>query len=151
LCEVFLDGMPHASMDSPYFRVFMHRNAGIQIMHTLLAASAGDVFPPQQPIALSLSAAARRFKVSRIHVRRLLDAGERDGLLRLSADGAVQFEPAGRDAIDYIFATQLIRFLSAAARTLALKADLAEAMARTAEHHAPTRIERDRDQPAHFG
>ncbi|HKD22154.1 MAG TPA: hypothetical protein VKB71_09070 [Rhizomicrobium sp.] len=151
LCDVFLDGMPHANMESPYFRVFMHRNAGIQIMHTLLAASTGDAFPPQQPIALSLSAAARRFRVSRIHVRRLLDAAERDGLLRLSADGAVQFEQAGRDAIDYIFSTQLIRFLSAAARTLVLTRDLGEAAPQAAPHHAPAPVERDRDRPAHFG
>jgi len=151
LCDVFLEGMPHASMESPYFRVFMHRNAGIQIMHTLLAASTGDVFPPAQPIAFSLAAAARRFKVSRIHVRRLLDAGERDGLLRLSADGAVQFEPAGRDAIDYVFATQMIRFLSAAARTLALNPNLAETTAQPSAHHTTPRTTPERGQPAHFG
>jgi hypothetical protein len=151
LCDVFLDGMPHANMNSAYFRVFMHRNAGIQVMHTLLSTSTGDVFPPEQPIAMSLAAAARRFKVSRIHLRRLLDAGQREGLLRVSADGAVQFEPAGRAAIDHTFATQIIRFLSAAARTLALKPDLAFAEGSTPAPQATPHVERDRDQPAHFG
>jgi hypothetical protein len=150
LCEGFLGSAGETDLNSPYFRVFMHRHAGIQIVHALLAASADDVFPPERPIALSLSAAARRFRVSRIHLRRLLDAAEREGLLRLTADGAVQFEPAGREAIDAVFATQMIRFLEAAARTLALCPDLAQA---SADARAPRveRFARDEGLPAHLG
>ena len=118
LCEAFLDAAQQADSETAYFRVFMHRNAGIQIMHALLAASADDVFPPVRPIAFSLSATARRFRVSRIHVRRLVDAAEREGLLKFGSDNAITFAPAGRRAIDDVFATQMIRYLMAAGRTL---------------------------------
>jgi len=130
LCEAFLDAAHHTDVDAPYFRVFMHRNAGIQIVHALLSADADDAFPPAQPIPFSLSATARRFRVSRIHVRRLVDAAQHEGLLRFSDDGAVTLEPAGRRTIDYVFATQMIRFLMAAARTM--KAGLEQV-----EHIAP--------------
>jgi hypothetical protein len=128
LCEAFLDAAHHTDVDAPYFRVFMHRNAGIQIVHTLISAS--DTFPPAWPIPFSLSATARRFRVSRIHVRRLIDAAQHEGLLRFSDDGAVTLEPAGRRTIDYAFATQMIRFLMVAARTM--KAGLEQV-----EHGAP--------------
>lgn len=126
LCEVFLGGSLKNNTDTPYYRVFMHRNAGIQIVHALLLANPDDVFPPVRPITLSLSATARRFKVSRIHVRRLFDAAQRDGLLRLTGDGTVMFEPAGREALDYVFAAQMICFLMAAGRTLQQMPFLAE-------------------------
>jgi hypothetical protein len=48
----------------------------------------------------------------------MLAAAQREGMLRLTGDGAIVLEPAGRDAIDHIYATQLIIFLVAAARTL---------------------------------
>ena len=118
LCEAFLDAAHHTDVDTPYFRVFMHRNAGIQIVHALLAADAADDFPPARPIAFSLSATARRFRVSRIHVRRLIDAAEREGLLRYSDDGMITLEPMGRKSIDTVFATQMIRFLMVAGRTM---------------------------------
>ena len=118
LCEAFLDAARSTDVDAPYFRVFMHRNAGIQIVHTLLSADAGEAFPPARPIPFSLSATARRFRVSRIHVRRLIDAAEREGLLHYSDDGMVALESVGRKTIDYVFATQMIRFLMVAARTM---------------------------------
>lgn len=118
LCEAFLDAANQTNLDAPYFCVFMHRNAGIQIMHALIAADAGDTFPPSRPIPFSLSATARRFRVSRIHVRRLIDAAEQEDLLHLSDDGLVVFPHAGRKAVDDVFATQMIRFLMVAARTL---------------------------------
>jgi len=118
ICEAFLDAARQTDVDAPYFRVFMHRNAGIQIVHALISADADDVFPPARPIAFSLSAAARRFRVSRIHVRRLIDAAEREGLLHLSNSGTIVLQDAGRRAIDDIFSTQVIRFLMVAARTL---------------------------------
>jgi hypothetical protein len=130
LCEAFLDTAQQTDVNSSYFRVFMHRNAGIQIVHALLAADTDGAFPPVQPIPFSLSATARRFRVSRIHVRRLVDAAEHEGLLHYSDDGAVTLEPAGRKVIDTVFATQMIRFLTVAARTM--KAGLEQV-----EHIAP--------------
>jgi len=116
--EGFLASAPTVEKDAPYFRVFMHSHAGIQIVHSLLAASREEVFPPMEPIAFSAAAAAKRFRVSRVHVGRVLAAAEAAGLLRLCPGGAVTLEPAGRAAVDFVFAMQLLHFLAAAARTL---------------------------------
>jgi len=124
-CEGFLATAPHVDRNSPYFRVFMHSNAGFQIVHTLLAANEGD-FPPTAQIPFSISAAAKRFRVSRVHVSRVLAAAQQLGLLRLCADGAICFEPEGRSAVDFIFAMQLVHFLSAAAKTLKALPELPE-------------------------
>lgn len=121
--DAFLDAVRQGHAHAAYDRVFMHRNAGIQIMHALLADAPGEAFPPEQAIPFSTSAAARRFKVSRVHVRRLLDAGEAESLLYLE-DGAVRLTPEGREAVDWIFATQLIVFLTSAARTLKARPEL---------------------------
>lgn len=117
LCESFLEAVSHANVDTPYFRVFMHRHAGIQIVHAMLAANDG-AFPPDRPIPLSVSATARRFRVSRIHIRRMFDDAERAGLAHVTKEG-ILWTQAGRDSIDYVFATQMIRYLDAAARTIA--------------------------------
>ena len=140
LCEAFLDAAHHTDVDTPYFRVFMHRNAGIQIVHALLAADAADDFPPARPIAFSLSATARRFRVSRIHVRRLIDAAEREGLLRYSDDGMITLEPMGRKSIDTVFATQMIRFLMVAGRTMKAGLEQVERVA-PASVLVPARVE----------
>ncbi len=129
LCEAFLDTAHKTDVNAPYFRVFLHRNAGIQIVHALISEGAGDTFPPVRPIPFSLSATARRFRVSRIHVRRLVDAAEHEGLLRYSDEGTVTLEPAGRRTIDYVFATQMIRFLTVAARTMKARQEQVEHMA----------------------
>lgn len=118
ISEGYLDGLKHIDAESAYFHVFMHSNAGVQIMHTLLVSSAEGDFPPENPIPFSAAAAARRFGVSQVHVRRMLRAGEKAGLLRLPVPGVVAFEPAGREAINEVFATQMAIFLIAAARTV---------------------------------
>ncbi len=123
--QSFLEGARQADLDMAYFRVFMHRNGGIQIVHALLTASAEDVFPPRQPIPFSAPAAARRFGVSRMHVRRLMEAARAHDLLTQDADGAVTFTAAGREALDYVFSTQMIRHLISAGRTLQARPDLA--------------------------
>ena len=122
--ECFLEAAHQADLDMAYFRVFMHRNAGIQIVHALLAANPDDVFPPRRPIPFSAAAAARRFGVSRIHVRRLMDAAQASDLLTQDADGAVTFTAAGREALDYVFSSQMIRYLISASRTLQARPDL---------------------------
>jgi len=124
LAEGFLATAPHFDVNTPYFSIFMHRHAGIQIVHFLLAHAADEAFPPLEPIAVSLSALAQRFGVSRSHVRRLFDAAEREGLIQRCNDGAVLWAPAGRAALDKVFASQMTRFLATAARTMALRPDL---------------------------
>lgn len=119
ISEGYLEGLNHIDRESAYFKVFMHRYAGVQIVHTLLVSSPEQDFPPQGPIVFCTATAARRFGVSQVHVRRLLHAGERAGLLRLPKSGLVLLEPEGRKAVAEIFATQMAVFLIAAARTMA--------------------------------
>ena len=90
----------------------------------MLVTATPDAFPPEQPFELSISAAARRFGVSRTHIRRMLLAAERERLLRLELDGTIRLEPSGREAVDHIYATQILVFLVAAARTLKARPDL---------------------------
>ncbi len=124
LAEGFLATVPHFDVNMPYFRIFMHRHAGIQIVHFLLAHAADEAFPPREPIAFSISELAQRFGVSRSHVRRLFDAAEREGLIQRCNDGAVVWAPAGRAALDNVFESQMTRFLATAARTMASRPDL---------------------------
>ncbi len=122
--EAYLEGLKDVDTADPFFRTFMHRYAGTQIVHSWVLA-ATDTFPPRRPIAFQLTETALRFSVSRLHVRRMMDAAQRDGLLRV-AEGALVFTPAGRAAIDHIYATQLIVFLVTAARMIRTCAELAE-------------------------
>ncbi|MGB6486242.1 MAG: hypothetical protein WBE91_05105 [Steroidobacteraceae bacterium] len=115
--DAYLEGLKDINPEDPFFRTFMHRYAGTQIVHGLVL-TARDTFPPLDPIAFHLAETAKRFSVSRLHVRRMMDAAQRAGLLRRT-DGALVLTTAGRAAIDHIYATQLIVFLVAAARTIA--------------------------------
>jgi hypothetical protein len=126
ISEGYLEGLNHIDPESAYFKVFMHRYAGVQIMHTLLVSAADEDFPPRASMEFCVATAARRFRVSEVHVRRLLRAGEQHGLLRLPRPGVVLLKPAGRDAVDEVFATQMAVFLIAAARTLAASLGRAE-------------------------
>jgi CRP-like cAMP-binding protein len=91
---------------APGFELFADRNAGVLIAYSLLlAGERGDAFPPQRPVRLSISAAARRFGVSRVHVRKLLRDAEDEGYLARagSADGEVALQPRFIDAtLDFI-------------------------------------------------
>jgi hypothetical protein len=110
LAERFLAGM-RLIEHSPGFELFADRNAGVMIAYSLLlAGEPGDRFPPQQPVKLSISAVARRFGVSRVHVRTLLRDAEEQGYLRRSgaAEGEVLLLPRFVDGtLDFIASTFL--------------------------------------------
>jgi hypothetical protein len=108
-----------SNQDSAFIRIFMHRHAGSQIVWSLVQAGNSDAFPPCVPISFSISAAARRFGVSRIHIKRLLDDAEREGLLKFNDSGTILLEEDARAYIQYAYAVQLIRLFTAAAGTLA--------------------------------
>jgi len=124
ISEAYLEGLKDIDIEDPFFRTFMHSYAGTQIVHGLVVAAV-DGFPPHDPIAFHPTETAKRFSVSRLHVRRLMEAAQRGGLLRL-ADGSLVLTTAGRAAVDHIYATQLIVFLVAAARTVKVCPDFAE-------------------------
>lgn len=103
----------------PFVRVFMHPHAGNQIVWTLLAASPGGAFPPQGPLAFSIGTAAKRFGVSRTHIRRIIDAATREDLISYGEGGSVEFKDKTRETLSRHFATQILQLLITAARTLA--------------------------------
>ena len=125
-------------LESPFIRVFLHRHAGMQIVHWLVqAADTDDSFPPSRPIAVSISALARRFSVSRVHIKRLFAEAEREGLIRLHDDGAVQFTKEGREAVGFFYSSMMIGILSVAARTIAETPQALEAGAEKARREVP--------------
>lgn len=99
-------------------RVIMHHDAGFQLTwHLLGADAADDEFPPTAALQLSIAALARRFGVSRVHVRRVLEAAARAGILEVDARGAVRFTADARGEIRFLYAAQLAQLLASAAGT----------------------------------
>ena len=105
---------------SAYVRVIMHRHAGTQIMWALLTEGAGeaDDFPPRGELPISVSGAARRFGVSRIHIERMLDEAERENLLRWDRKGSVVLTDDARTEIAHTYSGQIVQLLVAAAGTV---------------------------------
>jgi len=99
-------------------RAILHRNAGTQIVWSLIVADEADPFPSGKALPFSVAGAARRFGVSRIHVRRILEAASQEGLLRVESDGRVAFEEFGRSTLALLYAGQLVQILRAAVVTL---------------------------------
>ena len=104
--------------EAPFSRTLLHRDAGSHLIWILVAGEGAEV-PSRVPAVVPAAAAARRFGVSRIHVRRLLDAAVEAGVLSRDADGAVAFSEASRGPVRLFMAQQLVSILSAAAAALA--------------------------------
>jgi hypothetical protein len=104
--------------ETTHIRIFMHRHAGIQIMSTLLTAP-GEAFPPEGPIAFSIAAAAQRFGVSRIHIRRMLNDAVREGFFSQANDGVVMMTDKAREELRMSYAMQFAQLLASAAAALA--------------------------------
>jgi len=99
-------------------RIFIEHHAGSQILWALLIGGADSDFPWQGWAELSMSRVAARFDVSRMHVRRLIEAAVREGLLDHER-GRVRATALFRDTIRPFFAFQLAELNAAAAATLA--------------------------------
>lgn len=113
--KAFSTGSPQAAEFATWYRVFMHPLGGRQILHSLVAEAKS--FPPAESIRFSAAAAARRFKVSRIHVTRIMKEAAREGFVEL-APGDLQFTAAGQQALDWLYANRLCVQLISVARTL---------------------------------
>jgi hypothetical protein len=103
-----------------FFRVFMQRYAGSQIVWMILLADKDC--PPSGPVAFSVSAAARKFNVSRMHIKRLLNDAEREGLIRLEGGGTLALTAKGHEQLVFVYSSQFLCLLDAAARTVRDKA-----------------------------
>ena len=121
--ECLLAWARNGGHDAPFIRVFTHRYAGSQIIWTLLLADDSD-FPPSKPVTFSAGAAARRFSVSRMHIKRILDEAEREGLLRFGDGGTIVLQDSTRSYIREFYAMQLIGLLVAAAKTVRERPEL---------------------------
>ena len=107
--------------DHPYIRIFLHRRAGNQVIWALTADGDGD-FPGNDAVQVSISALARRFHVSRTHIRRMFEDAAGEGLV--SWDGrAVLIEETAREFIRWYYAAQILALLIAAARAVTLLAE----------------------------
>lgn len=111
----FVAGSGHARGFEAWYGIFMHRLAGIQLLHGLVAQA--DSFPPSGPIAFSAVEMARRFDVSRVHVSRMIHEAAAAGFVT-TEPGALRFTEEGQRALDWLYASRLCVHLACAARTL---------------------------------
>ncbi len=116
-----LEAATQLAPDHGYVRIFLHRRAGNQVIWVLVADGAGD-FPAREPVAVSIAALARRFHVSRVHIRRMLDDAEREGLVSLSR-GMVTLEDPVCEFLRWHYVGQILMLLIAAARAATLLAE----------------------------
>jgi hypothetical protein len=116
--ELLAGARNNLAMDSPYVRIFMNRHAGNQVIMLLATGGDDSTFPPSGAIAFSTAAVAKRFHVSRIHIKRMLDQAERENFLRREGEGAVVLSESARVTTREMYARQLVQLLSQAARTL---------------------------------
>lgn len=114
--EGLIASVGRLSANTPLFSVFLNRHAGIQVMEVLLIQGEAEC-PTRGPLQVSLGNLARRFGVSRIHLRRMLRDAEREGLLMRDEDGSLRFTENGRHMVRYNYAAQLTSLHIAFART----------------------------------
>lgn len=103
---------------APELALFADHNSGMMILFSLLlSGEPEDAFPPAQPVTVSISALARRFGVSRVHVRKLLRDAERQGFVArvAGADNRFLLLPPLRDRSLDFFATVFL-FMAQCAR-----------------------------------
>ncbi|HEX5263755.1 MAG TPA: hypothetical protein VFW13_09520, partial [Phenylobacterium sp.] len=116
--RVHAEGLVTASGDGAYVRpfvqTFMHPYAGTQIVWVLIDLANDGTFPPITTGPVTLSGLARQFGVSRIHIKRIFDDGEREGLSKLEHGGEITLTPVARAQLSIIYGVQFAQLLSAA-------------------------------------
>jgi hypothetical protein len=113
--EAFVAGSDQTRPFAAFYRVFLHRLAGIQILHDLVARA--PAFPPTGDIRFSTAETALRFKVSRMHVARLMIEAADQGFVVLES-GVLRFTDPGLEALDWLYASRLCLHLACAARVM---------------------------------
>jgi len=109
--------MRESHQELAFTRLFMHRFAGSQIFGQLLALQGAGEAPLSGAAPISVADLAERHNVSAMHVRRLLDAGVSEGLLRYDDANGVVLEDAGRATARFVYAVQIFVFIAAAEKT----------------------------------
>jgi DNA-binding MarR family transcriptional regulator len=101
----------------PELGLFGERNAGLFILMTLITAGEeNDSVPPSRPVPISMAALARRFRVSRPHVLKLIrDAADGGFIERVGQDGSrIVIRPRLAEATQIFFATMYLFFADSA-------------------------------------
>jgi hypothetical protein len=119
--SLFLGARGH-NFDTPLFRVFTNRHAGGLILRELLAGG-GDAsdgaYPPHMATLAPAADLARRYQVSRIQVRRIVTAAEKEGLIHPGPDALWQLTDGFRAEVRSNHAMQLRHLMLSAARARA--------------------------------
>jgi hypothetical protein len=97
------------------------RHAGPLLLMKLLAgARAEDSYPPLLPVPLSINALARTFEVSRTHVARFIEVGEKAGLFERQGKGReLLLTPVLRERLIYFYASTYAQTIGAGRETMA--------------------------------
>lgn len=112
-------------MNSAFIDIFLHKHAGIQLVHMINAsADADDDFAPRKPVPITIAAIARQLNVSRTHVKRVLSAAEKEGLLSGADTGALILNEPMRFAMRYVLTTTLMGNLIVAAKVVRERPEL---------------------------
>jgi AraC-like DNA-binding protein len=125
LAETFFNGFRYVD-HAPDAGIFIQRSAGAGIlMQLMLSGDPGDGFPPRRPVSISLSELARKFGVSRVHVRRLLNDSVSGGLLERTGAHGESFLvlPRLADAARNLLATYILHNAHCARAALAEQRD----------------------------
>ncbi len=102
---------------APLLEELAESNAGLLMMSSLALRQLSGEGMPGETVPISISALARRFYVSRAHVRNMLQISERTGLLaRVNGSEDVVVLPALTEALIQFYGTTFILFDRCAAR-----------------------------------
>jgi len=101
-------------------QIFVNRAAGSQVLWYLLSFHRDEVFPSPKPVPLNPSTLAGRFHVSKVHIRRILNAAIAANLLRWVDDGHVSFTPKALANLYDFYGAQMSCLLRTAYHTLDL-------------------------------
>ncbi len=101
-------------------QIFVNRAAGSQVLWYLLSFHRDNVFPSPKPVPFNPSILAKRFHVSTVHVRRILNAAVAANLLRWVDDGHLIFTPKALANLYDFYGAQMSCLLRTAHHTLEL-------------------------------
>lgn len=100
---------------SPFMAIFTMRNGGMQLLHLMLLADAGQNSSARK-IRFSVAAAAKQLNVARSHLTNIVKLAEKAKLLSRLQDGSIQLsEELCRDA-DLVLCLQIVGYAICAAR-----------------------------------
>jgi hypothetical protein len=116
--EYYMAG--HKLMDHvPQLNVFADANAGMLIFLSLFAAAGSDGPPGEERVVqMPISELARRFGVSRAHVKQILRGAQDRGLLRMDDGIGIRLMPQSFDAAYRLFSAMFALELHAGLRAL---------------------------------